>query len=193
MGVQIGQVCAARTRTCDAADAAPNRQLRAWRWTVAGHKTSGPAGLVWHQGRRETCWPARRARPYGPSVRRSPQEKKALSYARDCRNVYGENDKSSRKNIPRVTVGQLLQPGPDLRLDGRKGDRASCSSAFATPFTPASSRACAPDGLTGRSACACKTTISVILAQLTSCGLSDGSCRLNGFLKGFPDFRRLPG
>jgi hypothetical protein len=101
MGVQIGQVCAARTRTCDAADAAPNRQLRAWRWTVAGHKTSGPAGLVWHQGRRETCWPARRARPYGPSVRRSPQEKKALSYARDRRNVYGENDKSSRKNIPR--------------------------------------------------------------------------------------------
>lgn len=33
-------------------------------------------------------------------MRRSPQEKKALSYARDCRNVYGENDKSSRKNIP---------------------------------------------------------------------------------------------
>jgi hypothetical protein len=34
-------------------------------------------------------------------VRRSPQEKKALSYARDRRNDYGENDKSSRKNIPR--------------------------------------------------------------------------------------------
>ncbi|MFE3545734.1 hypothetical protein ACFXK0_22455 [Nocardia sp. NPDC059177] len=33
--------------------------------------------------------------------RRSPQEKKALSYAKDRRNVYGENDKSSRKNIPR--------------------------------------------------------------------------------------------
>jgi hypothetical protein len=33
-------------------------------------------------------------------VRRSPQEKKALSYAKDRRNVYGENDKSSRKNIP---------------------------------------------------------------------------------------------
>ncbi len=33
--------------------------------------------------------------------RRSPQEKKALSYARDRRNVYGENDKSSRKNIAR--------------------------------------------------------------------------------------------
>jgi hypothetical protein len=34
-------------------------------------------------------------------VRRSPQEKKALSYARDRRNDYGENDKSSRKNIRR--------------------------------------------------------------------------------------------
>ncbi|GII26465.1 hypothetical protein [Planosporangium mesophilum] len=32
---------------------------------------------------------------------RSPQEKKALSYARDCRNVYGENDKSSRTSIRR--------------------------------------------------------------------------------------------
>lgn len=35
------------------------------------------------------------------AVRRSPQEKKALSYAKDRRNDYGENDKSSRKNIRR--------------------------------------------------------------------------------------------
>ncbi|MFF2087389.1 hypothetical protein ACFVVM_26750 [Nocardia sp. NPDC058176] len=42
------------------------------------------------------------AREGGRSVvRRSPQEKKALSYAKDRRNVYRENDKSSRKNIPR--------------------------------------------------------------------------------------------
>ncbi|GAA3440758.1 hypothetical protein [Planomonospora venezuelensis] len=33
--------------------------------------------------------------------RRSPQEKKRLSYAKDRRNAYGENDKSSRKNIRR--------------------------------------------------------------------------------------------
>lgn len=33
--------------------------------------------------------------------RRSPQEKKQLSYSRDRRNFYGENDKSSRKNIAR--------------------------------------------------------------------------------------------
>lgn len=31
---------------------------------------------------------------------KTPQEKKALSYAKDCRNTYGENDKASRKNIP---------------------------------------------------------------------------------------------
>lgn len=33
--------------------------------------------------------------------RRSPQEKKRLSYNKDRRSWYGENDKSSRKNIPR--------------------------------------------------------------------------------------------
>jgi hypothetical protein len=33
--------------------------------------------------------------------RRSPAEKKALSYAKDRRNNYGENDKASRKAIPR--------------------------------------------------------------------------------------------
>jgi hypothetical protein len=34
------------------------------------------------------------------SVERTPQEKKKLSLERDRRNVYGENAKSSRKNIP---------------------------------------------------------------------------------------------
>ncbi|MEM7703004.1 MAG: hypothetical protein AAF251_13780 [Pseudomonadota bacterium] len=33
--------------------------------------------------------------------RRSPQEKKALSYAKDRRNCYGESDKGARKTIPR--------------------------------------------------------------------------------------------
>jgi hypothetical protein len=46
-------------------------------------------------------------RPAEPGVlarlmtRRSPQEKKRLSYLKDRRNLYGENDKASRKNIPR--------------------------------------------------------------------------------------------
>lgn len=32
---------------------------------------------------------------------RTPQQKKALSYAKDRRNTYGENDKGARKAIPR--------------------------------------------------------------------------------------------
>jgi hypothetical protein len=32
---------------------------------------------------------------------KTPQDKKRLSYERDRRNTYGENSKSSRKNIPR--------------------------------------------------------------------------------------------
>jgi hypothetical protein len=35
------------------------------------------------------------------TVRRDPQREKALDYAHDRRNDYGENDKSSRKNIRR--------------------------------------------------------------------------------------------
>ena len=34
--------------------------------------------------------------------RLSPQEKKELSLQKDRRNAYGENDKASRKNIPRA-------------------------------------------------------------------------------------------
>ena len=34
-------------------------------------------------------------------MRKSPQEKKALSYAKDRRNAYGESDKASRRAIPR--------------------------------------------------------------------------------------------
>src|SRR2546423_12434510 len=34
-------------------------------------------------------------------VRRSPQEKKALSYARDRRNDFGSNEKAARRSIPR--------------------------------------------------------------------------------------------
>ena len=32
---------------------------------------------------------------------KTPQEKKALSYEKDCRNVYGSNDKASRNSIPK--------------------------------------------------------------------------------------------
>jgi hypothetical protein len=32
--------------------------------------------------------------------RQTPQQKKAFSYHKDCRNCYGENNKASRKAIP---------------------------------------------------------------------------------------------
>ena len=31
---------------------------------------------------------------------KTPQQKKALSYRKDCRNIYGNNDKAARKAIP---------------------------------------------------------------------------------------------
>jgi hypothetical protein len=36
-----------------------------------------------------------------PGRRKSPQQKKRESYLKDRRNAYGENSKSSRKNVPR--------------------------------------------------------------------------------------------
>jgi hypothetical protein len=37
---------------------------------------------------------------------KSPQQKKSLSYAKDRRNTYGENDKASRKAIPARKAGE---------------------------------------------------------------------------------------
>lgn len=37
---------------------------------------------------------------------KTPQEKKALSYANDRRNAFGENDKASRKAIPARKAGE---------------------------------------------------------------------------------------
>ena len=49
---------------------------------------------------------------------RSPQEKKQLSYLKDRRNDYGENQKSSRKNIPRSRRARhhALRRGEQLAL-----------------------------------------------------------------------------
>ena len=48
---------------------------------------------------------------------RSPQEKKALSYAKDRRNDYGESDKAARKAIP-------LRKAMENRQDRRKTAQA---------------------------------------------------------------------
>jgi hypothetical protein len=49
-------------------------------------------------------WPSAEVLTYAHAMRRrlSPQEKKRMSLDKDRRNVYGENDKASRKNIPRA-------------------------------------------------------------------------------------------
>jgi hypothetical protein len=65
-----------------------------------------------------------------PRTPKTPQEKKGLSLKKDRRNTYGENAKSSRKNIPkskalshrkvRKSAGQqltLLDPARELEAD----------------------------------------------------------------------------
>ena len=66
-------------------------------------------------------------------VRRTPQEKKRLSYAKDRRNDYGENDKSSRKNIPRnrkmAHRANRHRAGQDLRLAAGQVDEELAARA----------------------------------------------------------------
>jgi hypothetical protein len=52
--------------------------------------------------------------------RKSPQEKKRLSYERDRRNTVGENDKASRKNIP--LRKRLRAPAPRHKLNQQLAD-----------------------------------------------------------------------
>jgi hypothetical protein len=47
---------------------------------------------------------------------KTPQQKKHLSYAKDRRNTYGENSKSSRKNIP-------LSKALDIRAERHAQDQ----------------------------------------------------------------------
>lgn len=58
---------------------------------------------------------------------KTPQEKKALSYAKDCRNTFGESDKGSRRTIRknktiqnqiyRRKVNQVLNDIEDTKLE----------------------------------------------------------------------------
>ena len=55
----------------------------------------------------------------------TPQQKKHLSYAKDRRNTYGENSKSSRKNIP-------LSKALDIRSERHAQDSALAKAVAAT-------------------------------------------------------------
>jgi hypothetical protein len=54
------------------------------------------------------------------SGRKTPQQKKALSYARDRRNSYGENNKASRKLIPRRKASEHRQDRHKLDQETRQ-------------------------------------------------------------------------
>ncbi|WP_332645187.1 hypothetical protein [Aeromicrobium sp.] len=55
--------------------------------------------------------------------RRTPQEKKRLSLKKDRRNVFGENDKASRKSIPRAKskVNRANRRAESVALHGAIG------------------------------------------------------------------------
>lgn len=57
--------------------------------------------------------------------RRTPQEKKRLSLAKDRRNAFGENDKASRKAIPRRKAA--------VNRANRRGDSTALAGAVGTP------------------------------------------------------------
>ena len=65
------------------------------------------------------------SRPYLVRVRRklTPQENKRLSLEKDRRNSYGENDKASRKNIPRAKarVNRANRRAETVGLSGALG------------------------------------------------------------------------
>jgi hypothetical protein len=63
-----------------------------------------------------------------PKRRRTPQEKKVLSYAKDCRNAYGENDKSARKVIPRRKQQQRQNERRVLKAKPSKEQTTWCWS-----------------------------------------------------------------
>jgi hypothetical protein len=70
-----------------------------------------------------------------PKRRRSPQEKKKLSYERDRVNVYGQNDKASRKRIPKFKAAtkRALRRGARVFTESaaRAGDAERADTALA--------------------------------------------------------------
>ncbi|HAH07495.1 MAG TPA: hypothetical protein DCM05_13410 [Elusimicrobia bacterium] len=60
--------------------------------------------------------------------RKSPQEKKAISYERDRRNHYGQNAKGSRKRIParKRWVNRVFRHTASQRLSGAHGAVDGC-------------------------------------------------------------------
>lgn len=67
---------------------------------------------------------------------KSPQEKKRLSLRQDRRNVYGENDKASRKNVPRARQRSQMK----VRRSARRELRTAVGEFDETRAVEAESR-----------------------------------------------------
>jgi hypothetical protein len=70
---------------------------------------------------------------------KSPQQKKHLSLVKDRRNGYGENDKSSRKNIPKskaLSHRKVRRQAKTLEVKWQSMAEATAESAELTSVTP---------------------------------------------------------
>jgi hypothetical protein len=71
--------------------------------------------------------------------RKTPQEKKRLSLKRDRRNVNGENDKSSRKNIPRskaLAQREVRRRAAEIERSWSRLDESDADTLELTLVTP---------------------------------------------------------
>jgi hypothetical protein len=74
-----------------------------------------------------------------PRTPKSPPEKKRLSLKKDRRNSYGENDKSSRKNIPlskALSHRKVRRKAASLEHDWERIDEVTAESRELTLVTP---------------------------------------------------------
>jgi hypothetical protein len=73
-----------------------------------------------------------------PRPPKSPQDKKKLSLKKDRRNSYGENDKSSRKNIPlskALSHRKVRRKAASLEHDWERIDESTAESRELTLVT----------------------------------------------------------
>jgi hypothetical protein len=74
-----------------------------------------------------------------PRTPKSPPEKKRLSLSKDRRNSYGENDKSSRKNIPlskALSHRKVRRKAKSLEQDWQRIEETKAESRELTLVTP---------------------------------------------------------
>jgi hypothetical protein len=68
---------------------------------------------------------------------KTPQQKKALSYRKDCRNIYGNSDKAARNAIP---ARKAVEHRTSRRKANQSLDRAECVDEAALDLIESSIR-----------------------------------------------------